>query len=346
MSRYPRVSLILITYNQSRYVRQAIVGALSQDYDNLEIVISDDSSPDSTWSIIQEVVAATPTRHQVVITQTAGNQGLAGNVNNGVRHSSGEWLVLAAGDDISLPDRVSKLMAAVNDAPDIRAVASRWYSIDDQGAREPAKENPRKRFRSSDDVTAEEALAAILRITPFPRLAFSGTLTGATAAWHRSLFERFGLLPADLVFEDAALTLRARLTGRVRCIDERLVEYRKHAESLTNYTHGQSRSRRSLAHEQERQNTKRWSREATLLRCMARDLDSVPGPLRDQFMGALLAQAEAFDVLASWWTLSWGRRLACFPKFARVLSLSRMKLKLLLPYPLYLTARALTLKSR
>ncbi|GEM_PF-5834490 len=346
MSLPPRVSFLLITYKQSQFVRAAVRGALAQDYPNLEIIISDDCSPDDTWQIIQEEVAATPTSHKVILCQTEGNQGLAGNVNNGVRRSSGEWVVLAAGDDISLPHRVTQLMAAAAAQPDLRGVASDWYSIDDHGAREPVKDGARKRFHSTDDVSTEEALAAILRIKPFPRLPFSGTLTGATAAWHRSLFERFGMLPADLVFEDAALTLRARLTGRVRFLPERLVEYRKHADSLTNYTRGQSRSRMNLAREQERQNTKRWSREATLLRCMARDLDSMPGPLKERFKDALLVQAQAFDGLAAWWTLPWTSRLARFPKFARILSLARMKAKLLLPSPLYLAARAITLKSR
>jgi glycosyltransferase involved in cell wall biosynthesis len=44
----PRVSIIIPTYNQSKYIVRAIESALSQDYPNLEIIISDDNSPDET----------------------------------------------------------------------------------------------------------------------------------------------------------------------------------------------------------------------------------------------------------------------------------------------------------
>jgi glycosyltransferase involved in cell wall biosynthesis len=48
-TQYPLVSLCIFTYNQEKYIREAVEGALSQDYPNLEIIISDDNSTDSTY---------------------------------------------------------------------------------------------------------------------------------------------------------------------------------------------------------------------------------------------------------------------------------------------------------
>ena len=54
----PLVTISMITYNQERYVRDAVRGALAQTYEPLEIVISDDCSTDSTWDIIRDEVEA------------------------------------------------------------------------------------------------------------------------------------------------------------------------------------------------------------------------------------------------------------------------------------------------
>ena len=55
--KMPKVSFLLLCYNQERFVKDAVQGALDQDYANIEIIISDDASSDSTMEIINEVVS-------------------------------------------------------------------------------------------------------------------------------------------------------------------------------------------------------------------------------------------------------------------------------------------------
>ncbi len=50
---FPKVSIMIPTYNQQKYIVRAIESALSQDYPNMEIVISDDNSPDETQAIVE-----------------------------------------------------------------------------------------------------------------------------------------------------------------------------------------------------------------------------------------------------------------------------------------------------
>ena len=49
----PKVSIMIPTYNQQKYILRAIESALSQDYENIEIVIVDDNSPDETQAIVE-----------------------------------------------------------------------------------------------------------------------------------------------------------------------------------------------------------------------------------------------------------------------------------------------------
>ena len=49
----PKVSIIILSYNQAEYIKEAISSALNQTYTNLEIIISDNGSTDSTKQIIK-----------------------------------------------------------------------------------------------------------------------------------------------------------------------------------------------------------------------------------------------------------------------------------------------------
>jgi glycosyltransferase involved in cell wall biosynthesis len=50
----PLVTLVLFAYNQEKFIRQAMEGAFAQTYQPLEIIVSDDSSPDGTFAIMSE----------------------------------------------------------------------------------------------------------------------------------------------------------------------------------------------------------------------------------------------------------------------------------------------------
>src|SRR5512138_1410799 len=111
MSR-PRVSFMIWCYNQELYIREALEGALSQDYTPLEIIVSDDTSTDSTFDIVQEVAASYRGPHKLVLSRNRQNLGIGGNVNRAVSLCHGELIVMAGGDDISLPHRTSKIVEA------------------------------------------------------------------------------------------------------------------------------------------------------------------------------------------------------------------------------------------
>lgn len=112
----PLVTISMITYNQERYVRDAVRGALAQTYEPLEIVISDDCSTDSTWDIIRDEVEAYRKsggiHKNIVLNRNEKNLGI-------IRHSlaqeariHGELMVANAGDDISMPNRVERIVEA------------------------------------------------------------------------------------------------------------------------------------------------------------------------------------------------------------------------------------------
>ncbi len=102
-----RASVVLLTYNQEAYVQEALQSLLSQDYDDLEIVVSDDASTDGTWQVIQQKFVEYTGHKRVVLNRNERNLGIVGNYFKAFSVATGDVIFTAAGDDVSLPNRCS-----------------------------------------------------------------------------------------------------------------------------------------------------------------------------------------------------------------------------------------------
>lgn len=102
-----KASVLLLTYNQEAFVAEALQSLLEQDYESLEIVVSDDCSQDATWRVVEQTVAAYQGAKKVVLNRNSQNLGVADNYNKAFSLASGDVIFSAAGDDISLKSRCS-----------------------------------------------------------------------------------------------------------------------------------------------------------------------------------------------------------------------------------------------
>jgi glycosyltransferase involved in cell wall biosynthesis len=109
------VSVFLPTYNQQQFIADSICSVLSQDYENIEIVIGDDCSQDNTWQIVEEYKLKYP--EKINAFRNKSNLGITGNCNEILRRCKGKYVVYTAGDDLFLPGKISAqvdLMSANN----------------------------------------------------------------------------------------------------------------------------------------------------------------------------------------------------------------------------------------
>ena len=74
-NKLPLVSFCIVAYKAEKYIREAIEGAFSQDYPNLEIIMSDDCSPDKTFDIMKEMAAQYSGPHKIKLNQNKENAG-------------------------------------------------------------------------------------------------------------------------------------------------------------------------------------------------------------------------------------------------------------------------------
>lgn len=102
---FPKVSVILTTYNREYFFTESIESILDQDYPNLEIIVSDDGSEDNTFSIASEYAKDNP---HIKVVRNARTRGSAGNRNNGLDYASGELLLLLDDDDLLFKEAISQ----------------------------------------------------------------------------------------------------------------------------------------------------------------------------------------------------------------------------------------------
>jgi len=107
---------MVVTYNQAHFIRETLDSILSQDYPHLEIVIADDASTDDTPRILEEYAARHPGRVKPILNQT--NLGITGNCNVALSGCTGDLIAVMGGDDLFLPGKLSKQVAAFRDNPD------------------------------------------------------------------------------------------------------------------------------------------------------------------------------------------------------------------------------------
>lgn len=104
----PLASIVLLTFNQEHFVEDALRSLLNQDYENLEIVISDDCSRDGTWNQIQKILKGYAGTKKIITNQNPINLGIVRNYETAFQKTTGDLIFMAAGDDISLPNRCSR----------------------------------------------------------------------------------------------------------------------------------------------------------------------------------------------------------------------------------------------
>ncbi len=211
----PLVTFALFSYNQRSYITEAVLGALGQDYPCLEIILSDDCSSDGTFEAMQEMARQYSGPHAIIVRQTKSNIGLACHINDALGHSNGDFIVVAAGDDISYSNRASRLVDAWQRSGRLAlSVFSNVDIIDESGE----KVSVWNQSGSSPSATTPEVATS----------RGSVDLYGCAHGFDRRIISDFPPLRPDIVHEDEVLPFRSLLLGEIAYIDTPLAAYRRH----------------------------------------------------------------------------------------------------------------------
>lgn len=220
----PLVTFALFTYNQEKFIREAVEGAFAQTYEPLEIILSDDCSTDRTFEIMQEMAAAYRGPHQVKAVQTPKNLGVAPHVLLRGREAAGDIIVMAAGDDISKPNRVAEHIGEYDD-PSVFGVSGAFDLIDESGT-----------------LIASEVKTPLGLSNKYKHQSFLArtnheyvVIQGSTSSYRRQIFS-FPLPDWKILFAEDLLSnfLIYAHGARVGFIPKSLISYRVHENAMSN----------------------------------------------------------------------------------------------------------------
>lgn len=214
----PLITIALFAYNQERYIKKAVESVLSQTYEPLEIILSDDCSTDKTYAIIQDLVGRYSGQHKIILNKNEENMGIASHVYSVDKKANGMLIIHSAGDDISLPERTT-------------TIVSYWYYH---------KCKPSV-IVSNGCCINEANINQGLIATHFDTCFWMNIndqknyqVIGCTLAVTKSLIDTFPAPDKKIIAEDRLLYRRADLLNGVLYIPEKLVYYRIHSNSITN----------------------------------------------------------------------------------------------------------------
>ena len=128
LGKTPRVSIIIPVYNHARYIEQCIRSALAQSWDNLEVIVVNDASPDPEVGRILDRLAGQP---RLVIEHNASNLGICLTQNRAMILSSGDIIAFLDCDDYLATDAVSVCMRYWRD--DLVYLHTGRINVDDTG---------------------------------------------------------------------------------------------------------------------------------------------------------------------------------------------------------------------
>jgi glycosyltransferase involved in cell wall biosynthesis len=204
------VSLYIFAYNQEKTVEAACYAALAQTYTPLEVIFSDDCSSDNTFHLMDTIAKGYKGPHKIILNRNERNLGVIGHVNRAFEIAHGELLIGAAGDDVSVPERTRTIVEAYEaSGRSALLIHSSVIMINQKGEEIGIWRPP-----------------IVIENPTMPEIAMSFKLyIGATGAWSRKIYEKFGPINYDKTYEDLVLGFRALIEDKIYYLDEPLVRY-------------------------------------------------------------------------------------------------------------------------
>lgn len=219
----PLISVVVITYNSSKYVLDTLESVKKQDYSNIELIVSDDCSTDDTFDICKKWVDENKSRFgRAVVVQTEKNGGICVNYNRGLREVQGEWVKYIAGDDILLPNCISTFVSSCATCNDkIMLCGIIGFSNSDMS------ESERVIHSSFDELTVRGQEKYIVKRDTF--------MSGPTLFLETQTLRKLGGFEECYPFiEDYPLCMKYLSQGyHIHVVNDYLIRYRVYPESVS-----------------------------------------------------------------------------------------------------------------
>nr|WP_232846304.1 glycosyltransferase [Amphritea pacifica] len=208
----PLVSVIIPVFNGADYLSESLGSVLTQSYPNIEIIVIDDCSTDSSVALIERLSAG-----NITVISNPCNLGVSASRNKGMHCAKGKYIAFMDADDVSLSDRIEKQVNFLEQHSEYGLISAAYETFEEQLL--TGKKSLKKLPSDPDFIAA--------------RLLFQCVICCPAAMLRTDLIRRHGLYFDESlsVCEDWDLWYRVSQVSRVSNIEDVLLYYRKHSSN-------------------------------------------------------------------------------------------------------------------
>lgn len=237
MQRNPLVSVCIPVYNGGKYLFEALESVKTQSYQNLELIISDDGSTDSSMGLVADFLQTVDIPFKVISNE---HKGIGRNWNNCIRNANGEYIKFLFQDDILYPECISEMVTVAEADPKVGMVYSnRAILFDSTNTAHIDWVKANGDLNESWFKSLEPGIFSGARILKdknlFLKKPFNKIGEPTAILFKREVFDKIGFFDTELIqFLDLEFSLRLLSKYKVGYINRQLVAFRLHENQASN----------------------------------------------------------------------------------------------------------------
>ena len=209
-SSQPLVSVVIPCYNHEQFVKDSIQSVIDQTYNNIELIIIDDGSKDSSIEKIEEMIELCKKRFNRFEFRSRANIGLSATLNEALEWCKGKYFSAIASDDIFLPNKIELQINYMEKNNKILAVFGGVIHID-QDNKEISRKVGTNKFYDFEDI-----------------IMHNHQISTPTAMLKIEALRRIGGYDNSLFIEDWYMWLKISEHGSIFAMEDILALYRQH----------------------------------------------------------------------------------------------------------------------
>lgn len=213
----PLVSVVIASYNRAQFVEDAIRSVQNQTFDDVEIIVVDDGSTDSTHNILNNFGESISVINQL-------NQGRSSARNTGVNNSKGDYIAFLDSDDTWLYNKLAKQLDLLRKQPKVGLVHTFSDVVDESG-------NVIRKYTDQRNKLYQQSMKSGYS---YENLSESCIMFLSTVMVRRDCWESVGFMDINIpAFEDWDWYLRASRKFEISILPEVLVHFRLHSSNTS-----------------------------------------------------------------------------------------------------------------
>ena len=215
----PLVSIVVVSYNQSKYIRENLDSIKTQTYPNIELIVADDASPDNSVEVFESWLndnnfTAKKNFHQK-------NTGLATVLNECIELAKGKYIKLIAADDFLHPEAIENCVLKLEELGDeYGMVFTDTYAIDDNS-------------KVIADIANYNDLGNVDPLIFKHELIKGNRIAALTVLMKLDVVKKTGKYDSNFIVEDYYRWLKISRDYLIAYVPKKLAYYRQHTSNIS-----------------------------------------------------------------------------------------------------------------